>query len=238
MPQAISGSGGGLGCANSSTGDRCTNTAHLTEDEFRHDMTDYQVTAVQVRNNNGQLQLWISPDLTTATQSLVLHVGSESFAFEDADTKGAGNRRWNSSGLSWSVSDTIELKLTEGAGPPTEVPADWSLIPAALSSERPPSGSSSSPRPSATAPPPTSRPTTPSSRTAPRPATPTSRPTATASESSVAPQPSTPATTPGLPTPAPTRASRSTGSAGTRSPTTTRISTTGTGTMRPTTRTS
>ena len=134
MPQAISGSGGGLGCANSSTGDRCTNTAHLTEDEFRHDMTDYQVTAVQVRNNNGQLQLWISPDLTTATQSLVLHVGSESFAFEDADTKGAGNRRWNSSGLSWSVSDTIELKLTEGAGPPTEVPADWSLIPAALSS--------------------------------------------------------------------------------------------------------
>ena len=134
MPQAISGSGGGLGCANSSTGDRCTNTAHLTEDEFRHDMTDYQVTAVQVRNNNGQLQLWISPDLTTATQSLVLHVGSESFAFEDADTKQAGNRRWNSSGLSWSVSDTIELKLTEGAGPPTEVPADWSLIPAALSS--------------------------------------------------------------------------------------------------------
>ena len=134
MPQAISGSGGGLGCANSSTGDRCTNTAHLTEDEFRHDMTDYQVTAVQVRNNNGQLQLWISPDLTTATQSLVLHVGSESFAFEDADTKQANNRRWNSSGLSWSVGDTIELKLTEGAGPPTEVPADWSLIPAALSS--------------------------------------------------------------------------------------------------------
>ena len=131
-PQAISGSGGGLGCANSSTGDRCTNTAYLTEDEFRHDMTDYQVTAVQVRNNNGQLQLWVSPDLTTATQSLVLHVDSESFAFEDADTKQANNRRWDSSGLSWSAGDTIELKLTEGAGPPTEVPADWSLIPAGL----------------------------------------------------------------------------------------------------------
>ena len=95
-------------------------------------MTDYQVTAVQVRNNNGQLQLWVSPDLTTATQSLVLHVDSESFAFEDADTKQANNRRWDSSGLSWSAGDTIELKLTEGAGPPTEVPADWSLIPAGL----------------------------------------------------------------------------------------------------------
>ena len=130
--QAIPGSGGGLGCANSSAGDSCTNTAHLTEDEFRHDMTDYQVTAVQVRNNNAQLQIWVSPDLTTATQSLVLHVDSESFAFEDADTKQASNRRWDSSGLSWSAGATIELKLTEAPAPPTAVPADWSLIPGGL----------------------------------------------------------------------------------------------------------
>ena len=87
---------------------------------------------MQVRNNNGQLQLWVSPDLTTATQSLVLHVDSESFAFEDADTKQANNRRWDSSGLSWSAGDTIELKLTEAPPPPTEVPTDWSLIPAGL----------------------------------------------------------------------------------------------------------
>ena len=37
--------------------DRCSNTAHLTEDEFTHASTDYSVTAVRLQSN-GQLQLW------------------------------------------------------------------------------------------------------------------------------------------------------------------------------------
>ena len=103
---------GNRGCANSQSGNECSNTSHLTEDEFTHDMTDYTVTSVQVRTN-GELRLWISRNLTAPTGSLVLVVGSERFSLARADTINDNNRRWDSSGLSWSTGDTIELRLVE-----------------------------------------------------------------------------------------------------------------------------
>ena len=90
---------GNRGCANSQSGNECSNTSHLTEDEFTHDMTDYTVTSVQVRTN-GELRLWISRNLTAPTGSLVLVVGSERFSLARADTINDNNRRWDSSGLS------------------------------------------------------------------------------------------------------------------------------------------
>ena len=104
--------GGGVrGCGNSSPGDHCSNTAHLTEDEFTHASTDYSVTTVQIRSN-GQLRLWMGPNIAADSKSLVLHVGSETFAFQEADEKGVRSRYWNNTGLSWSNDDAVELKLT------------------------------------------------------------------------------------------------------------------------------
>ena len=105
--------GGHRGCANSVSGKACSNTSHLTEDEFTHG-TGYAVTSVQVRSG-GELRLFINPDLTTATQSLVLLVGAERFAFAHADTKAANSRYWNSSGLSWTSGATVDLKLVEAS---------------------------------------------------------------------------------------------------------------------------
>ena len=99
------------GCGNVSSGNECT--TYLSDYEFTHAMTDYSVTAARVQSG-GQLQLWLNNDITSDSESLVLHVGSETFAFEDADTKEARNRKWNGSGLSWTTGDPIELKLTEG----------------------------------------------------------------------------------------------------------------------------
>ena len=99
---------GHRGCGNSSTGNECSNAAHLSEDEFTHASTPYSVTAARVQSG-GQLQLYLSPDITTDSQTLVLHVGSETFAFEDANVKEANHRRWNNSGLSWSTGDAIAL---------------------------------------------------------------------------------------------------------------------------------
>ena len=109
-------SGGHRGCANGQTGKACSNPSRLTEDEFRHDGTDYDVTTVQVRTD-GELRLWLSDNLTAETGSLVLVVGSERFPFAGADEKNADNRRWAGSGLSWSTGDTVELRLVEGFPP-------------------------------------------------------------------------------------------------------------------------
>ena len=103
---------GHRGCGNSSTGNECSNAAHLSEDEFTHASTPYSVTAARVQSS-GQLQLYLSPDITTDSQTLVLHVGSETFPFEDADTKEANHRKWNNSGLSWTTGDTVQLRLTD-----------------------------------------------------------------------------------------------------------------------------
>ena len=113
---------GHRGCANGSTGNHCSNAAHLTEDEFTHAMTDYAVTSVQVRSG-GELQLWVLPNIATGSRSLVLHVGSDTFAFEEADQKLTLARYWNNSGLSWSSGDEVELKLTESTTTTTNTPA-------------------------------------------------------------------------------------------------------------------
>ena len=101
---------GDRGCGNASNGNECT--VYLSEDEFTHAMTDNTVTGVRVQSN-GQLRLWMQSIIATESESLVLHVGSDTFAFEDANVKEERNRKWNGSGLSWSTGDAIELKLTE-----------------------------------------------------------------------------------------------------------------------------
>ena len=108
-------SDGHRGCANSQVAlRRCSNTDNLTEDGFSHGGTDYAVTSVQVRSD-GELRLFINPNLTTATRSLVLLVDAERFAFAHADTTAANSRYWNSSGLSWTALSTVELKLVEAS---------------------------------------------------------------------------------------------------------------------------
>ena len=101
---------GHWGCDNTSAGYECTN--YLSDDDFTHAMTDYSVETLYVQSD-GQLHLWLQTPIRTSSQSLVLHVGSETFAFKDADGQGATNRVWNNSGLSWTTGDAIGLKLTD-----------------------------------------------------------------------------------------------------------------------------
>ena len=104
--------GGARGCAISQAGKECS--SNLTEDGFSHGGTDYAVTGLQVLSN-GELRLFINPDLTTATRSLVLLVGAERFAFAHADTRAANSRYWNGSGLNWPSGATVDLKLVEAS---------------------------------------------------------------------------------------------------------------------------
>ena len=101
-----------LGCSNSVDTSFCS--SRLSDDDFTHDSTDYAVVFIFLRSN-GQLEVDVGTDLTTATQGLTLNVDGTAFAFEDASTKTAHFRRWSNSGLSWSAGDTVSLTLTEPA---------------------------------------------------------------------------------------------------------------------------
>ena len=109
----------GHGCANSQSGKACSNPSHLTEDEFLHDGTDYDVTSISVTPND-ELKLWLAPDPTAPTRTLVLVVDGERFALAHSGGETSGSRTgrsWDSSGLSWSTGDTVELRLVEGFPP-------------------------------------------------------------------------------------------------------------------------
>ena len=109
----------GHGCANSQSGKACSNPSHLTEDEFLHDGTDYDVTSISVTPNDD-LKLWLAPDPTAPTRTLVLVVDGERFALAHSGGSTSGGRTgrsWDSSGLSWSTGATVELRLVEGFPP-------------------------------------------------------------------------------------------------------------------------
>ena len=113
--------GGDRGCANSHASNKCSNSARLSDDTFTYDTTDYDIRQLR-RQDNGDLRLTLTPDITADSQSLILHVGDAEFAFAAADTSQADRRVWSSAGLSWSNGDSVEVKLT-GATATTNTPA-------------------------------------------------------------------------------------------------------------------
>ena len=52
-------------------------------------------TSRRCNSVDGQVQFWMTPDIATGSESLVLHIGSETFPFQSAHTKQSNNRRWN-----------------------------------------------------------------------------------------------------------------------------------------------
>ena len=109
-----------LGCSNSVALDECSKTSILSDDDFTHASTDYEIDQLFVRAN-GQLQIEFDTTIATGSENLILDVAGTEFAFDDADVKGGPYRQWNDSGLSWSVGDTIAVKLLEtiANNPPT-----------------------------------------------------------------------------------------------------------------------
>ena len=109
---------------------------------FEHDGTAYIVDALFINSAFAvvtRLRIDFHPpgDTVFNTDDFVLYIDGTAFAFSDA-TFTSTYFEWANSGLTWALSDTVEVRLVEQsdtvAAPPTEVPLDWSLIPAGLSS--------------------------------------------------------------------------------------------------------
>ena len=114
---------GDKGCDNSEAGNRkCSNSNTLSEDEFTDVGTDYTVTALYV--SGSALILSLNTGVTTATQSLTLMIGGNSYAFADGIPNGNSTRwTWANSGLTWSTGDEVSVSLvgtnTAATGQPT-----------------------------------------------------------------------------------------------------------------------
>ena len=75
---------------------------------------------VRTEQLSDDLKLWLAPDPTAPTRTLVLVVDGERFALAKSEGETSGSRtgrRWDSSGLSWSTGETVELRLVEGSAP-------------------------------------------------------------------------------------------------------------------------
>ena len=106
----------GSGCSNNlQQAVRCTTSAVLTNDDFTYDGETYSVNRVSTGAAGLVIELnKAMPD--SLKSALTLHVGNAQFAFVDAVrtttviTNGA--ILWGNTGQSWSVGDTVQLRLT------------------------------------------------------------------------------------------------------------------------------
>ena len=106
----------------------CEPVELLTDNTFSYDSVNYRIDSIYLQG--GQLSLETSRNITAvALAALTLHVGGLSLPFEDA-TQSSTRLAWTSTGLSWSVNDTVSLRIT-GEAPPAdgdELRADTSGI--------------------------------------------------------------------------------------------------------------
>ncbi len=117
-----------LGCDTMEANKGCEPVELLTDNTFSYDSVNYRIDSIYLQG--GQLSLETSRNITAvALAALTLHVGGLSLPFEDA-TQSSTRLAWTSTGLSWSVNDTVSLRIT-GEAPPAdgdELRADTSGI--------------------------------------------------------------------------------------------------------------
>ena len=106
---------GNRGCGNASNGNECT--VHLSEDEFTHGDATYEIHAVRDQSD-GWLEFWLDQDIEGTSQFLTLHIGSKTFALNEADEADGRSRKWQGANLDWETDDEIELRLSEVNIPP------------------------------------------------------------------------------------------------------------------------
>jgi len=104
-----------LGCSNASSGNECSSTSVLTDDDFTHDDVNYAITNLFIRptRTDSPLALVFDKAVPSGLQSYAtLHVGSAQFHFANDAANAGTTLRWDNPGLSWSVGDSVSLSIT------------------------------------------------------------------------------------------------------------------------------
>ena len=107
--------GNHIGCNSDNDDDaqRCSTATILSDDDFEHDSTDYTIVGLFL--GNGTLTLGLDTNITPATSTLTLVVGTTSF---DITNTNSNVRTWTNSGLTWTIGTDVSVKLTESSTTP------------------------------------------------------------------------------------------------------------------------
>ena len=101
----------------------------LSDNDFTYGGATYQFDSIQVRKSDRELNLILAQAIPDSLKSaLTLHVGNAEFRLADAAISDSGTgtndkASWSNSGLSWSVNESVQLRLT---GEPTLRPCEVS----------------------------------------------------------------------------------------------------------------
>ncbi len=107
--------------------DLATDVGALSDTDFTYGGTPYAIKALGIGpDTNPELFFRLDPHgrRVFADARFTLHIGTGTFSFGDATFDNGSMRRnfqWDSTGLSWSVGDTITVKLTESAAADTRL---------------------------------------------------------------------------------------------------------------------
>ena len=90
----------------------------LSDNDFTYGGATYQISSIQVRKSDGDLNLILTQTIPDNLKSaLTLHVGNAQFPLADASLSTSSSIAnsaaiWSNTGLSWSVGDTVQVRLT------------------------------------------------------------------------------------------------------------------------------
>ena len=108
--QDVSGDGGILGCANPSSGNECSSTSILDDDDFTLSGTTWEIVSITLTSTS--LTPSFNRDVRTALDSYSFCVGTTAFAFSSAGhTDGNTFASMLSGGLSWTVGGTERVSI-------------------------------------------------------------------------------------------------------------------------------
>ena len=99
------------GCSNSVSGQNCSSASLLSDDDFTDSSTDYEVVVLRLLPS-GTLEFQVDTDFASGTNSLTLALDDRYFALSGGGTANR-SRSWDSSGLGWSVDDSVSVKLLD-----------------------------------------------------------------------------------------------------------------------------
>ena len=104
-----------LGCGETGSS-RCALTSVLTDDDFSLFGKTYTVQAIQLLVGGGALDIGFDQAISTQTaRRLTLHVGDREFPLANASySSGNTTASWSGTGLTWSASQQVPLRLTLG----------------------------------------------------------------------------------------------------------------------------
>ncbi len=98
----------------------CANAAALTDNDFTVDSTNRTITRIRLITGSGSLRVLFNGSFTDAQKAaLAMEFGTSTFRFSDATFSGNEAQRTNS-GLSWSVGDSVTVKVV--SDPPDTTP--------------------------------------------------------------------------------------------------------------------